>query len=105
MSRKSASKPPVTPGEILVAEFLEPLGVTQRDFARAIGVSPAYICDIVNGRRGVSPEMALRFEAALKMPARFWLNAQLECELYAAEHDGAAAAKRRKIKPIAGLDP
>ena len=100
MSRMSGDKPPVTPGEILLGEFLEPLGITQRDFAAAIGVAPAYISDIVHGRRGVSAEMALRFEVALKMPARFWLNAQLVCDLYAVEHDKAAAAKRRKIKPF-----
>jgi addiction module HigA family antidote len=93
-------KSPVTPGEILVGEFLEPLGVKQHEFARAIGVSPSYVSDIVRGRRGISPEMALRFEAALKMPARFWLNAQLACDLYAAEHDEHAAAKRRKINPV-----
>jgi antitoxin HigA-1 len=100
MSKMSANKPPVTPGEILLGEFLEPLGITQRNFANAIGVTPAYVSDIVHGRRGVSPEMALRFEVALKMPARFWLNAQLACDLYAVEHDKDAAAKRRKIKPI-----
>ena len=100
MPKTTIDKPPVTPGEILIGEFLEPLGVTQRDFARVVNVSPAYISDIVHGRRGISPEMALRFEAALKMPARFWLNAQLACDLYAAEHDEDAAAKRRKIKPF-----
>jgi addiction module HigA family antidote len=100
MSRLSQSKPPVTPGEILVGEFLEPLGIKQHEFAKAIGVSPSYISDIVRGRRGVSPEMALRFETALKMPARFWLNAQQACDLYAAEHDEGAAAKRRKIKIV-----
>lgn len=100
MPKTSTDKPPVTPGEILLGEFLEPLDITQRDFAKAIGVSPAYVSDIVNGRRGVSSEMALRFEVALKMPARFWLNAQIACDLYAAEHDKDAAAKRRKIRPL-----
>ena len=97
MSRLRADKPPVTPGEILLGEFLEPLGITQRDFAAAIGVAPAYVSDIIHGRRGVSAEMALRFEAALKMPARFWLNARLACDLYAVKHDKRAAAKRRQI--------
>jgi addiction module HigA family antidote len=100
MSKISTEKPPVTPGEILLGEFLEPLGITQRDFAKAIGVTPAYVSDIVHGRRGVSAEMALRFEVALKMPARFWLTAQLACDLYAVEHDKSAAAKLRKIKPL-----
>ena len=98
--RKKDDAPPVTPGEILVSEFLEPLNVTQRDFASRIGVSPAYVNDIVRGRRGVSSEMALRFEAALGMPARFWLNAQLAHDLFAAEHDREATRKRRQIKPF-----
>jgi addiction module HigA family antidote len=83
-----------------LSRLLESLGVKQHEFARAIGVSPSYVSDIVRGRRGISPEMALRFEAALKMPARFWLNAQLACDLHAAEHDEHAAAKRRKITRI-----
>lgn len=98
MAKAIAGTPPVTPGEILIGEFLEPLGITQRAFAKAIGVSPAYVSDIVHGRRGISPEMALRFEAALKMPARFWLNAQLASDLFAVECDKRAAAKRRKIR-------
>lgn len=100
MPRVTEERSPVTPGEILVGEFLGPLGVTQREFAKVIGISPSYISDIVRGRRGVSPEMALRFETALKMPARFWLNAQLACDLYGAKRDERAARKRRKIKPI-----
>jgi addiction module HigA family antidote len=89
---------PTTPGEILIEEFLEPLGITQRDFAKAISVTPSYLSDIVHGRRGVSADMALRFEMALKMPARFWLNAQLACDLYEAEQDGKANTKRCKIQ-------
>ena len=98
--RKKGDVPPVTPGELLVGEFLEPLKITQRDFAERIGVSPAYVNDIVRNRRGISSEMALRFEAALGMPARFWLNAQIACDLYAAEHDEGAVQRRRKIKPF-----
>jgi addiction module HigA family antidote len=98
--KKSSDAPPITPGDILVGEFLGPLGITQRDFAKSIAVSPAYITDIVRGRRGVTSEMALRFEAALGVSARLWLNAQMTCDLYAAAHDHEAARKRRKIKPL-----
>ena len=101
MAKAERQVRPVAPGEILVGEFLEPLGITQQQFAKTIGVAPSYLSDIVNGRRGVSPEMALRFEAALAMPARFWLNAQLACDLYAAAHDTRATAKIRKIKRVA----
>ena len=100
MSKMNAERPPVTPGEILLGEFLEPLEITQRAFAKAIGVTPAYVNDIVHWRRGISPEMALRFEAALTMPARFWPNAQLACDLYAALHTKRAATKRQRIKAV-----
>lgn len=101
MPKTEHQAPPVTPGEILLGEFLDPLGITQQQFAKTIGVAPSYLSDIVRGRRGVSPDMALRFEAALAMPARFWLNAQLACDLYAAAHDTRAIAKLRKIRRVA----
>jgi|SRR5579864_846885 len=98
--KKVRDAPPITPGEILVGEFLQPLQIRQRDFAKSIDVSPAYVTDIVRGRRGVTPEMALRFEAALGVSARLWLNAQMACDLYAAAHDRRAIQKRRKIRPL-----
>ena len=98
--RKLADAPPITPGDILVGEFLKPLGITQREFAKSVGVSPAYITDIVRGRRGVTPEMALRFEAALGVSARLWLNAQIACDLYATTHDRKATERLRKIRPL-----
>jgi len=98
--KRSKDAPPVTPGEILIGEFLEPLRITQREFAKSIDVSPAYITDIVRGRRGVTPEMALRFETVLGVSARLWLNAQMACDLYAAAHNRKAIEKRRKIKPL-----
>ena len=98
--KKSDDVPPITPGDILVGEFLEPLGITQREFAKSIAVSPAYVTDIVRGRRGVTPEMALRFEAALGISARLWLNAQIACDLYAAAHDRKTIQRRRKIRPL-----
>ena len=80
---------PVGPGELLLQEFLVPLNITQSRFAEAIGVSPAYITDIVKGRRGVTAEMALRFELALGMPARSWLNTQTAVDIYRAQNNKA----------------
>lgn len=98
VSPRKAQKPPVTPGEYLVEEFLKPMGLTQSDFAKEIGISKAYLSDIVNGRRGVSAEMAMRFEAALDMPALFWLHGQAEVDLYAARHDAKAIASVKSIQ-------
>jgi len=91
---------PVGPGLLLVHEFLAPLGITQLRFAQAIGVSPAYVTDIVKGRRGITAEMALRFELALGMPARFWLNAQTSVDIYRAQNNKAEAEKRKKIEHL-----
>ena len=97
---KKAQKPPVTPGEFLIEEFLKPLGITQVAFAEAIGVSKAYLSDIVNGRRGVSADMAIRFEAALGMDAGFWLRAQADVDLYRAKHDAKSIATSKSIKRL-----
>ncbi len=97
---KKSRKPPVTPGEFLIEEFLKPLGLTQVVFAEAIGISKAYLSDIVHGRRGVSAEMAMRFEAALGMDAGFWLRAQAEVDLYQAQHDEKAIANFKAIKRL-----
>lgn len=100
MPRRAGDKPPVTPGEILVSEFLEPLEITQAKFAATIGVSPSYITEIVKGRRGVSAEMALRFERALSMPADFWIAAQSATDLYRAQENRKEAMKRAKIETL-----
>jgi addiction module HigA family antidote len=73
---------------MLLEEFLKPLGVTQTQFAERIG-----------GRRGVTPDTALRLEKALGMSAQFWLNLQLACDLYHAMHS-PEAAKIEKIEPL-----
>ena len=67
---------PTHPGEMLDEEFLKPLGITQTDFARRIGVPVQRINLLVNGRRGVTPDTALRLERALGMPASFWIGLQ-----------------------------
>ena len=60
MTRLPTNRPPTPPGEILRYEYLEPLGLTQRDLAEALGVSYQAINGVVNGRAGISPEMAIR---------------------------------------------
>ena len=67
---------PTHPGELLLEEFLNPLGISQVDFARHIGVSFKRVNEIVNGRRGVTPETAVLFSQAFGNTPQFWLNAQ-----------------------------
>jgi addiction module HigA family antidote len=68
------NRPPTRAGEMLVEEFLKPLGISQTEFARAIGITYHRINEIVNGRRGVTIDTALRFSEALGTTPDFWLN-------------------------------
>lgn len=99
MVRIPTHRPPTHPGEMLLEEFLKPLGVTQTHFAERIGVSYVRLNEIINGRRGVTPDTALRLEKALGMSAQFWLHLQLACDLYHAMHS-PEAAKIEKIEPL-----
>ncbi len=96
---------PTTPGEMLVEEFLRPLGITQTAFAERIGVTYARLNEIVNGRRGVTPDTALRFARALGTTPDFWLNVQHVLDLYDAMHSDKAVdiKKIRRAPELARL--
>jgi antitoxin HigA-1 len=79
--------PPITPGEILKEEYLDPLGLSQNALARAIGVSPRSINEIVLGRRSITAPMSIRLGAYFRQSPRFWLNLQTECDLRRALRD------------------
>ncbi len=78
---------PPHPGEVLRALCLEPLGLTVTEAARALGVSRKTLSSIVNGRAGVSPEMAIRLSLAFDTSAESWLNQQLQYDLWRAERN------------------
>ena len=73
---------PTPPGEMLVEEFLKPLGVSQAHFARHIGVPYVRLNEIVHGKRGITPDTAVRFARALGTTPQFWLNGQMAIDLY-----------------------
>lgn len=85
MVRIPTSRTPTHPGEILLEEFLNPMGLTQRDLADNIRVPYQRINDIVNGRRGITPSTALRLAKFFNMSADFWMNLQLRWDLYFAQ--------------------
>ncbi|MGK7899571.1 MAG: HigA family addiction module antitoxin [Xenococcus sp. (in: cyanobacteria)] len=85
MIRVPTNRTPTHPGEILVEEFLKPMGLTQRDLADAINVPYQRINELVNGKRGMTPSTALRLEKFFGMSASFWLNLQLRWDLYFAQ--------------------
>ncbi len=72
---------PITPGEILLTEFLEPLGITQYRLAQATGLPQTRISEIVRGKRGITAETALRLSRALGVDDRFWINVQTDYDL------------------------
>lgn len=85
MIRVPTHRTPTHPGEMLLEEFLEPMGLTQRELADAIHVPYQRINEIINGKRGMTPSTALRLEKFFGMPASFWLNLQLRWDLYFAQ--------------------
>lgn len=72
---------PIHPGEILLEEFLEPMGISQYRLARDIGVPPRRINEIVHGKRGITPDTALRLSRYFGMSERFWMNLQTRYDL------------------------
>ena len=93
---------PITPGEILLEEFLKPMELTQRELAAAIHVPYQRINEVINGKRGMTPSTALRLEKYFGMSASFWLNLQLRWELYFAQQ--AEKEELATISPYATAD-
>jgi len=71
----------ITPGEILVEDFLKPLALTEYRLARDIGVPPRRINEIVKGQRSITADTALRLGRYFKMSPQFWLNLQAHYDL------------------------
>ena len=71
---------PISPGEILLEEYLKPMGISQNAMARAVGVSPRVINEIVHGKRSITPAMSIRFGAFFGQSDEFWHGLQIECD-------------------------
>ena len=91
ISRKLA---PVHPGEVLAEDFLKPLGITQTRLAGHIGVTVQRVNEIINRRRGISPETAWLLAQAFGISPQFWLNLQNQYDL-------ATQRPKRKIRKLA----
>jgi len=87
MVRIPTHREPTHPGEMLLEEFLRPMGLTQRELAGAIRVPYQRVNEIVNGRRGITPHTALRLAKFFGNSPDFWLNLQLCWDLYRAQKD------------------
>lgn len=84
---------PTHPGEILLEEFLKPLGITQVAFAQHIGVPVQRINELIRGKRGVTPETAWLLSQALDTTPQFWVNLQTNFEL-------AASRPKKKVRKL-----
>ena len=91
-----SSRRPTHPGEVLRAEYLEPLGMTQVELADHLGIPLQRVNGIVRGKRAVTPETAWLLALAFGTTPEFWLNLQ-------SAHDLATSRPRRKIKPVQGV--
>src|ERR1041385_2014168 len=78
---------PIAPGEILLEEFLKPLGISQSKLARDISVSVGRVNDIVQGKRAITPDTALRLSVYFNMTPEFWMNLQSHYDLKLAKQN------------------
>jgi addiction module HigA family antidote len=91
---------PVHPGEVLMEEFLKPMGLSQNRLALDIGVPPRRINEIVLGKRGITADTALRLGRYFKMSPQFWLGLQMDYDLDVAA-DELERRLDREVKPYA----
>ena len=96
--RLPRKQPPTHPGEMLLEEFLKPLGITQSAFAQQLGVSFPRLNGVINARRGVTPDTALRLARVTGMSADFWLGLQQDWDLW-------HALRTKEAEKIARLQP
>lgn len=94
-------RPPTHPGEMLLREFLEPLDVSQSEAAKRIGVPFQRLNAIVNGRRAVSADTALRLEALTGWDAQIWLTLQARWDLWHALRTGRPQVRVRPLPSVA----
>ena len=99
MIQLPTQREPTHPGEILLLEFLQPLGITQRKLASAIHVPYQRVNELVNKRRGITPSTALRLAQYFGNSSSFWMKLQFRWDLYhtqVAEADDLASIQHYK---------
>lgn len=101
MFRIPTNREPTHPGEMLLEEFLTPMGISQKQLADAMQVPFQRVNEIVNRRRGVTPETALRLSKVLGMSPSFWLKLQMAWDLYHEQQDKQSLIDSIPYKPFA----
>ena len=94
-------RPPTHPGEMLREEFLKPLGITQTELANRLKISFPRLNEVINAKRAVTPDTALRLARVIGMSADFWLGLQLDWDLWHAMHGprGEEVAALEPLRP------
>lgn len=99
MVRIPTHREPTHPGEMLLEEFLNPMGLTQRQLADGIRVPYQRVNELVNGRRGITPGTALRLAKFFGTTPDLWMNLQLRWDLYhAQEAEGKALDRIKRVR-------
>ncbi len=98
MVRVPTHREPTHPGEMLMEEFLVPMGITQRELANSIHVPYQRVNEIINKKRGITPSTALRLAKFFGMTEDFWMNIQLRWDLFKAKRTEANELKT--IRPF-----
>jgi len=98
MRRLPKNRRPTPPGEVFLEDFLLPLGITQREAAARLRISYPRMNEIVNGKRAVTPDSALRLAKFTNTEPEFWLNLQQAIDLWDALHSDQAA-ELEEIQP------
>lgn len=101
MSRVPTHRSPTHPGEMLLTEFLEPMGLTQRELADSTYISYQRINEIVNGKRGITPSTALRLAKFFNVSSDFWLNLQIRWDLYHVNESEAQTVAKIQVHQTA----
>ena len=89
----------MTPGEILLEDYMKPVGLTQNALARALGVPPRRVNEIIHGKRAITLDTSLRLGRYFGQSPRFWLNVHTECDLRNAKQLMERVA--REVQPMA----
>jgi addiction module HigA family antidote len=90
----SKAHEPITPGEILQTEFLEPLGITAYRLAQATGLPQTRLSEIIRGKRRITTDTALRLSQAFGLSERFWLNLQTDYDIELAHDENGPELSR-----------
>jgi len=100
--QESAVLEPIAPGEILLEEFMKPLGLSQSRLARDLDIPQSRLSAIIAGKRGITADTALRLAQCFGTTPQFWLNLQAEYDLRRAEREAGEEIRARVRKVHAG---